>query len=59
MKLSGVDVGARAEIYRRLRELADGGVAVVVSSSAKVTVRRCTRSWLASSSRPGPTRSSP
>ncbi|MGH6925064.1 MAG: ATP-binding cassette domain-containing protein [Propylenella sp.] len=29
----GVDVGARTEIYERLRELADGGVAVVVSSS--------------------------
>ena len=29
----GVDVGARAEIYERLRELADSGVAVVVSSS--------------------------
>jgi ribose transport system ATP-binding protein len=29
----GVDVGARAEIYERLRELADGGVALVVSSS--------------------------
>jgi ribose transport system ATP-binding protein len=29
----GVDVGARTEIYERLRELADSGVAVVVSSS--------------------------
>ncbi|WP_020415725.1 sugar ABC transporter ATP-binding protein [Amycolatopsis sp. ATCC 39116] len=29
----GVDVGARAEIYRRLRALADEGMAVVVSSS--------------------------
>ena len=29
----GVDVGARAEIYERLRELAESGVAVVVSSS--------------------------
>ena len=29
----GVDVGARAEIYKRLRELADSGVAVVVSSA--------------------------
>lgn len=29
----GVDVGARAEIYERLRELASSGVAVVVSSS--------------------------
>jgi ribose transport system ATP-binding protein len=29
----GVDVGARAEIYRLLREVADGGVPVVVSSS--------------------------
>lgn len=29
----GVDVGARAEIYERLRELADSGVAVVVSSA--------------------------
>ncbi len=29
----GVDVGARGEIYQRLRELADSGVAVVVSSS--------------------------
>jgi ribose transport system ATP-binding protein len=28
----GVDVGARTEIYERLRELADSGVAVVVSS---------------------------
>jgi ribose transport system ATP-binding protein len=30
---NGVDVGARAEIYERLRELANSGVAVVVSSS--------------------------
>ena len=29
----GVDVGARAEIYRILREIADGGVPVVVGSS--------------------------
>jgi ribose transport system permease protein/ribose transport system ATP-binding protein len=29
----GVDVGARAEIYERLRELANSGVAVVVSSA--------------------------
>jgi ribose transport system ATP-binding protein len=29
----GVDVGARSEIYDRLRDLADSGVAVVVSSS--------------------------
>ncbi len=29
----GVDVGARAEIYHRLRELADQGLAVVVCSS--------------------------
>jgi ribose transport system ATP-binding protein len=29
----GVDVGARTEIYERLRELANSGVAVVVSSS--------------------------
>lgn len=29
----GVDVGARTEIYERLRELADSGVAVVVSSA--------------------------
>jgi ribose transport system ATP-binding protein len=29
----GVDVGARTEIYERLRALADSGVAVVVSSS--------------------------
>ncbi len=29
----GVDVGARAEIYRILREVSDGGVPVVVSSS--------------------------
>jgi ribose transport system ATP-binding protein len=29
----GVDVGARTEIYERLRELTDSGVAVVVSSS--------------------------
>ena len=29
----GVDIGARSEIYRRLRELANEGVAVVVSSS--------------------------
>jgi ribose transport system permease protein/ribose transport system ATP-binding protein len=29
----GVDVGARAEIYERLRKLADSGVAVVVSSA--------------------------
>src|SRR5690242_4866757 len=29
----GVDVGARAEIYRLLREIAEGGVPVVVASS--------------------------
>jgi len=29
----GVDVGARAEIYRRLRELCDDGMAIVVASS--------------------------
>jgi ribose transport system ATP-binding protein len=29
----GVDVGARAEIYERLRQLSDDGVALVVSSS--------------------------
>ena len=29
----GVDVGARAEIYRRLRELCDEGMAIVVASS--------------------------
>ena len=29
----GIDVGAKAEIYRLLRELSDGGVAVVVVSS--------------------------
>lgn len=29
----GVDVGARAEIYRRLRDLADSGVAVVFAST--------------------------
>jgi ribose transport system ATP-binding protein/rhamnose transport system ATP-binding protein len=29
----GVDVGARAEIYRQLRELSDSGVAIIVSSS--------------------------
>lgn len=29
----GVDVGARAEIYRLVRDLADAGVAVVVVSS--------------------------
>lgn len=29
----GVDVGARAEIYRSLRELADGGLAVIFASS--------------------------
>ena len=29
----GVDVGARSEIYQRLRELAESGYAVVVSSS--------------------------
>jgi ribose transport system ATP-binding protein len=29
----GVDVGARTEIYERLRDLADSGVAVVVSSA--------------------------
>ncbi|WP_053386117.1 sugar ABC transporter ATP-binding protein [Leucobacter japonicus] len=29
----GVDVGARAEIYRQLRELSDAGVAIIVSSS--------------------------
>ena len=29
----GVDIGARSEIYQRLRTVADRGVAVVVSSS--------------------------
>lgn len=29
----GVDVGAKAEIYRLLREAADGGIAILVSSS--------------------------
>ncbi len=29
----GVDVGARAEIYRRLRDLADSGVAIVFAST--------------------------
>lgn len=29
----GVDVGARAEIYRKLREIAQGGVAIIVVSS--------------------------
>ncbi len=29
----GVDVGARSEIYRRLRELADSGVAIVFAST--------------------------
>ncbi len=29
----GVDVGARAEIYRILREVADGGIPVIVASS--------------------------
>ena len=29
----GVDVGARAEIYQRLRDLADSGVAVVFAST--------------------------
>lgn len=29
----GVDVGARAEIYRSVRELADGGLAVIFASS--------------------------
>jgi ribose transport system ATP-binding protein len=29
----GVDVGARAEIYRKIRELADGGAAVVIAST--------------------------
>jgi len=29
----GVDVGARAEIYRRLRDLADSGVAVIFAST--------------------------
>jgi len=32
----GVDVGAKSEIYRLVRELAAGGVAVVVSSSENV-----------------------
>jgi ribose transport system ATP-binding protein len=29
----GVDVGARAEIYRHLRSLADGGMSIVIASS--------------------------
>ena len=29
----GVDVGARAEIYRKLRELADAGAAIVLAST--------------------------
>jgi ABC-type sugar transport system ATPase subunit len=29
----GVDVGARAEIYRHLRELADGGLSIIFASS--------------------------
>ena len=29
----GVDVGARAEIYRKLRDLADEGAAIVVAST--------------------------
>src|SRR6185437_7421689 len=29
----GIDIGARAEIYRMLRELANDGVAVLVASS--------------------------
>ncbi|MGI9498462.1 MAG: sugar ABC transporter ATP-binding protein [Geminicoccaceae bacterium] len=29
----GVDVGARAEIYQKLRDLADGGAAIVVAST--------------------------
>ena len=29
----GVDVGARAEIYRKLRDLADDGAAIVVAST--------------------------
>ena len=46
----GVDVGARAEIYRILREVADRGVPVVVASSdistpAWTSTRRTRRRW--------------
>ncbi len=34
----GVDVGARAEIYRKLRELADDGITVVIASTDTVEV---------------------
>ena len=37
----GVDVGARAEIYRILREVADSGVPVVVGSSDTRSSRGC------------------
>ena len=40
----GVDVGARAEIYRALRKIADGGVAIlVVSSDATEIAGLCDR----------------
>jgi ribose transport system ATP-binding protein len=35
----GVDVGARAEIYRRLRDLCEDGMAIVVASSDTAEIR--------------------
>jgi ABC-type sugar transport system ATPase subunit len=35
----GVDVGARAEIYQRLRDLCNEGLAIVISSSDTAEVR--------------------
>ena len=35
----GVDVGARAEIYQRLRDLCDDGMAIVVASSDTAEIR--------------------
>ena len=42
----GVDVGARAEIYRILREVADQGVPVVIASSDTLELEgSATASW--------------
>ena len=40
----GVDVGAKAEIYRIMRELADGGIAILMISSELTEVDRDGRS---------------
>src|SRR5581483_4327071 len=66
----GVDVGARTEIYERLRELADSGVAMIVYSSDGIELAglcdrvvvfargQIVRSWKArrSATRPSPRR---